>query len=118
MEREKFVYMDIVNYIRNRLKTVDPCLISQKRAYQVDIAGEGRGTFYVKIADGLIAVEPYDYRGYNARFVLSAGDLLDLVEKKQSALQLVQDEKVKIEGDWASIMELNGLLESLEAGQR
>lgn len=113
-EQKNLEYIDIVNCVRSRLKTVEPDIIPIKKAFQVDITGGAEGTFYIKIADGLIAVEPYDYRDHNARFMLSAEDLLDLMEKRLSISEALAEGKIHIEGDWDSVMEMNRILEQLK----
>lgn len=108
--RDELVYIDIVNYVRDRLKTADAGVISGKMAYQIDITGPGSGIFYIEIVEGFLAVEPYDYHDRDARFAISSDDLLDMMEGRLEFDTALAEGRLYIEGNWDRAMEMKKLL--------
>ncbi|WP_130861116.1 SCP2 sterol-binding domain-containing protein [Bacilliculturomica massiliensis] len=113
VKRAGMEYIDVVNFVREKLKTTDPAVIAGKAAYQIDLAGQGHGIFYIEIVDGFLAVEPYDYRDRDARLEVIFDDLLDIVEKKLDFEQAVREGRVFVDGNWDRAMELKKLFDQL-----
>ena len=53
-------------------------------AVQINVTGDGSGTFYVKAADGVLAVEPYDYKDHDVLLTADSAVLLELLEKAKT----------------------------------
>lgn len=113
LERETLSYMDTVNHVRDRLKTADASVISGRTAYQIDVTGQGSGIFYIEIADGFLAVEPYDYHDHDARFVLSSGDLLDILDGNLDIDAALTEGRLYVDGSWDRAMEVKKLIAQL-----
>lgn len=54
-------------------------------AAQVNVTGEGSGIFYVKAADGVLEVEPYDYMDHNVLLTADSAELLAALEAAKAA---------------------------------
>lgn len=54
-------YEEIVDLARSIFENADARMIFDHIAVQVNVHGEGEGTFYMEVADRSICIEPYDY---------------------------------------------------------
>ena len=84
--------------------------IKDKFAFQFDVTGDGGGTFYVEIKDGVLSVEPYEYNDRDARFEVSADTMVKLLDKKLDPVKAFTMGKLKIDGEMSKALELNKLL--------
>ena len=75
-------YEEIFERTKDRLTKATLRDISEQIAVQFNIVGEGHGSFYAKIADGKIDVQPYDYIDNDAYIIASAEELLYALENK------------------------------------
>lgn len=71
-------YEEIVLNVRDVFEFADARSIFVHIAVQVNIEGEGKGIFYIEVANRMICVEPYDYRDHDLLFI-TTGDVLDKV---------------------------------------
>ncbi|MCL2053550.1 MAG: SCP2 sterol-binding domain-containing protein [Oscillospiraceae bacterium] len=69
-----------------------------KLAYQINIKGEGEGTFYVEIIDDKITIEPYDYKDNDAELTISYKDLVGMIKGEKDSVKLFLTGKLKING--------------------
>ncbi len=68
-------------------------------AYQVDIIEEGHGAFYIKVENGTVDVEPYEYYDNDAKIIATAEQIIDLTKGKVNPIDLYHtgnDETVKL----------------------
>ncbi len=68
-------------------------------AYQVDIIEEGHGAFYIKVENGTVDVEPYEYYDNDAKIIATAEQIIDLTKGKVGPIDLYHtgnDETVKL----------------------
>jgi len=68
-------------------------------AYQVDITEEGHGAFYIKVENGTVDVEPYEYYDNDAKIIATAEQIIDLTKGKVDPIDLYHtgnDETVKL----------------------
>ena len=75
-------YEEIFERAKDRLKKIKAKEYFGEIAVQINIEGEGHGSFYVKIADGKTDVQPYDYVDNDAYIIASADELLYALENK------------------------------------
>lgn len=77
-------------------------------AAQVNVTGEGSGIFYVKAADGVLEVEPYDYMDHNVLLTADSAELL-------AALEAAKTAELAMEGDAESVAAFQAILGTLPA---
>lgn len=77
-------------------------------AVQVNVTGDGSGIFYVKAADGVLAVEPYDYLDRDVMLTADSEALL-------TALETAQTEALELEGDAEKVAAFRTILGTLPA---
>lgn len=77
-------------------------------AAQVNVTGEGSGIFYVKAADGVLEVEPYDYVDHNVLLTADSAELLAALEAAKAA-------ELAMEGNAESVAAFQAILGTLPA---
>lgn len=105
-------YEKIVSTVKKALAKADASKVKTTVAVQVDIVGEGEGAFYVKVDDGKLDVEPYEYYDHDAKLIVSAKDCVDLFGGKLDVVKAYQDGSIRVEGN---IEKLLGLKEMIPA---
>jgi putative sterol carrier protein len=97
---KKMTYEEIVAKAKELLTGADTSEINESHlAYQVNVVGEGEGTFYIEYDNGTINVEPYDYKDNDACFTAKAKLLLDIVAGKANPVQSFLTGKLKVDGN-------------------
>ncbi len=92
-------YEEIVGKVKKHFQAYKPAGAEDKVAIQVDITGEGEGAFYIEIADGKIAVEPYEYYEHDIKVVASADALMEIVDGTSDLVNANLTGKLYAEGD-------------------
>ncbi len=83
-------------------------------ALQITMSDEDcGGTFYAAVKDGVLAVEPYDYKDNNAMLDISKSDLLALIAGRKS-IDKVVDGGASIKGDVSVIDSLKAVLKTVK----
>ena len=83
-------------------------------ALQITMSDEDcGGTFYAAVKDGVLAVEPYDYKDNNAMLDISKSDLLALIAGRKSIDKAV-DDGASLKGDTAVIDYLKTVLKTVK----
>ena len=95
-------YEKIVSAVKKAIGKKDVSKMADV-AVQVDIIGEGEGAFYVAVKEGKVEVAPYEYYDYTAKYVVTADELMDVVNGKVAA-----DSVGSVEGDAAALAVLAG----------
>ena len=92
-------YEEIVGKVKKHFQAYKPAGAEDRVAIQVDITGEGEGAFYIEVADGKIAVEPYEYYEHDIKVVASADALMEIVDGKSDLVNANLTGKLYAEGD-------------------
>lgn len=87
-------------------------------AIQIDIVGEGEGAFYVKVNDGTLAIEPYEYYDHDAKLIISGKDCVDLFNGKLDAEKAYKAGKISVEGNLDSVLKLKDLIPAKPAAAK
>lgn len=103
-------YEKIVSTVKKSLAKADASKVKTTVAVQVDIVGEGEGAFYVKVDDGTLAIEPYEYYDHDAKLIVSAKDCVDLFGGKLDVVKAYEEGKIKAEGDVEKLLSLKEML--------
>lgn len=104
--QEEFImkYEEIVKKVKTAYAKADASKVEGHVAIQVDVTGEGEGAFYIEIADGKVAVEPYEYKDKDAKIIANAEDILAVVAGKKGA------DTLYVEGNTEKALVLNTLV--------
>ena len=92
-------YQDIVMTVREGFEFADARRIFEHVAIQVDIVGEGAGSFYIEIADRQATVEPYDYVDRDGKLIADGQTLIGLATGKVSWKEAYESGALKVEGN-------------------
>ena len=79
-------------------------------AMQINITGDGEGTFYAEYKNGKLSVEPYDYHDRNALLIADSKDFIKICEGKMDPIQAYFTGKLKVEGDLDKALVLRDLI--------
>ena len=82
-------------------------------AVEIDIAGEGEGTFYIELLDRKLYVEPYEYYDRDCQFIVTAEDFLKLADGSLNAVFAFTTGKLKVEGSLDKALEFQRIVEAV-----
>ena len=99
-------FNEIFTVVKEGLSGVDSSKIDPNFAVQVNLTGEGEGSFYIANKDGQFQVEPYTYSDRNGAITL-AGDLLMKIINGDAKAELeLAKGKIKIEGNPIALLKV------------
>lgn len=75
-------------------------------AIQIEVTEDGCGIFYAEVADGVLNVQPYDYRDNTAAVTLPLNTLFALLRRELVLTQAVAQEKAFVQGCMESAAKL------------
>ncbi len=96
--------------VKKTIKDADVSGIKENLAYQFTITGEGEGKFYAKIENGVLSVEPYDYKDNDAEFIASSDTLLKLLKGKTDPVAAFTLGKLKVNGNLDKALKLKEII--------
>ncbi len=92
-------YEALVDSLRQAYSSADASAIKEHVAIQFNVTGEGEGALYVKIADGQIDVQPYEYYDRDVLVTTSADALIAIAEGKLDPVHAFLTGKIKASGN-------------------
>lgn len=104
-------YEQLFRTIKEMFMKADVSNVSEHLAFQFNITGEGEGTFYAEVKDGVLYVEPYEYYDRDAIFICSADTLLKLASGKLDPIFAFTVGKLKVEGSLEKAMMLQKFIQ-------
>ena len=72
------------------------------------------GAFYMEYRDGVLNVEPYDYRDNNAMVTIMSGDFVKLIDGTLDLEKAVAKGSVEIVGDYGKAAQIKGIIEPVK----
>jgi len=105
-------YKEIVEKVKKNFGTADVSNYEDHLALQINITGEGEGSFYAEINDGKLSIEPYDYNDNNAMITASADDIIKIFSGKLDINKAAEAGKVEIAGDYAKALSIQPAIEN------
>ena len=75
-------YEKVFADLKKTMLKADATKLEGEFAFQCVIEGDGEGTFYFALKDGVLSVEPYDYVGATATFKATAKTYKDILTGK------------------------------------
>ncbi|MFQ9413794.1 MAG: alkyl sulfatase C-terminal domain-containing protein [Ruminococcus sp.] len=75
-------------------------------AIQIEVTEDGCGIFYAEVTDGVLNVQPYDYRDNTAAVTLPHSTLFALLRRETTLPEAVAQEKAFVQGCMESAAKL------------
>ena len=107
-------YEELVAKLQNAYGDVDASKIKDHLAIQFNVRGEADGALYLEIANGKLAVEPYEYYDSDILVTISAENLIALAEGKVDVLDAYNNGMLTAEGDLGKALLLKELVRKPE----
>lgn len=105
-------FEQIVSEIRANFQNVDLGKIDGKLAIQINLTGEGGGTFYVEVKDNVLSVEPYEYNDRDVALTLSVNNFFKIIHGKLDPVLAFTLGKLKAEGDLGKALVIKKLIKN------
>lgn len=108
-------YISAFEKIKSGLKDANTDQLTGDFAVQVNISNrDSAGAFYVAYFDGVLSVEPYDYKDNWAMLTISVADFMKLVSGKLDIEKALASGKLEVSGDLSKVRELTTLVKAPE----
>lgn len=108
-------YISAFEKIKSGLKDANTDKLTGDFAVQVNISNkDSAGAFYVAYFDGVLSVEPYDYRDNWAMITISVADFMKLVSGRLDIEKAIASGKLEVTGDLSKVQELTTLVKAPE----
>ncbi|MGN1403338.1 MAG: hypothetical protein ACI4XB_03345 [Ruminococcus sp.] len=104
-------FEEMFQQAKSALTKASAAKVTEHIAVQFNVTGEGEGIFYAEINNGLLAVEPYDYRDNDAILTADSAALL-------AALKNADTAKLNLEGNGEKIDAFRSVLATLPAPKK
>ena len=95
--------MDFIKKFEKLKKSFEKAVttgINETFAIQVNMTDDDcGGAFYISYIDGILSVEPYDYRDHTAMITAKSADFEKLIGRKIDLEKAVSEGKIDIEGN-------------------
>ncbi len=105
-------YKEIVEKVKKDFGKADVSNYEDHLALQINITGEGEGSFYAEINEGKLSIEPYDYNDNNAVITASADDIIKIFGGKLDMNTAAESGKLSIVGDYAKALSIQPVIEN------
>ncbi len=91
-------FNEILTKIRDKASKTDVSGV-EFLAVQVNVIGENCGVFYIEVKGGSVSVEPYEYNDRQCRIIITADDLVSLMNNKLDPVDAYNKGRIQVEGD-------------------
>lgn len=103
-------FQDYFKKLKDIFMEADVSKLDGDIAFQINLTGEGAGTFYAEYKNGKLSVEPYDYRDRDAALTADSKDFVKIAEGKMDPIQAYFLGKLKVDGDVSKALALKNLV--------
>ncbi|MBD5140768.1 MAG: SCP2 sterol-binding domain-containing protein [Ruminococcus sp.] len=103
-------FQDYFAKFREIFMAADVAKLDGDIAFQINLTGEGAGTFYAEYKNGKLSVEPYDYHDRDAALTADSKDFLKIAEGKMDPIQAYFLGKLKVDGDVSKALALKNMV--------
>lgn len=83
-------------------------------AIEIDIVGEGGGSFYIELKNGKLSVEPYEYYNRDCKFLVSGADFLSMCAGILDPVVAFTKGKLKVEGNIEKALEFSKIVNKVK----
>lgn len=98
-EVHEMTYEELVQKVRDAFAGADASQISEHVAIQFNVYGEGEGAFYLEIAGGKVAIEPFEYYDRDVIVYTPAAALVDIADGKLDFIEAYSSGRISAEGN-------------------
>ncbi|MCL1880899.1 MAG: SCP2 sterol-binding domain-containing protein [Oscillospiraceae bacterium] len=102
-------YEKVFEDVKKSLMKADTTVLEKDFAIQCNIQDEAAGAFYVAFKEGVLSVEPYDYKDCDAQLTANGDTFMKMFSKKLSGLEAHDKGLLGFEGDLEAVLALGGL---------
>ena len=92
-------YEEVVQKVKDAFAGADASKISEHVAIQFNVYGEGEGAFYLEIADGKIAIEPFEYYDRDVIVYTPAAALVEIADGKLDFIEAYTSGRISAQGN-------------------
>lgn len=92
-------YEQIFKQVKKNFEKADTKKIKREFAFQFNITGEGEGIFYAAFKDGVLSVEPYDYKDRDVIFTADGKTFIDISAGKLEPIDAIEHGKLAVDGN-------------------
>ena len=112
MAKKTMTYNEIVEKVKKEFGKADVSNYEDHLALQINITGEGEGSFYTEIDQGTLTIAPFDYNDNNATLTASAEDIISIFSGKLDINAAAEAGKLEIVGDYAKALSIQPVIEN------
>ena len=80
-------------------------------SYEFDVTGQGEGRFYLEVRDGVMDIQPFDYKNSLCSFSVDSGNLNRILSRSMSAVEAYSTGRLRVHGDVSAAFRLADALE-------
>lgn len=99
-------FFEMFDAAKAGLKNADVSGLNGHVAIQIEVTEDGCGIFYAEVTDGVLNVQPYDYRDNTAAVTLPHSTLFALLRRETTLPEAVAQEKAFVQGCMESAAKL------------
>lgn len=92
-------YEEIFKQVKKNFEKANAKNIKREFAFQFNITGEGEGIFYAAFKNGVLSVEPYDYKDRDVIFTADGKTLIDISSGKVEPIEAIEHGRLAVEGN-------------------
>lgn len=92
-------YEKIFKEVKKSFEKANTKNLNREFAFQFNITGEGEGIFYAAFKNGVLSVEPYDYKDRDVIFTADGKTLIDIVSGKIEPIEAIEHGRLAVEGN-------------------
>lgn len=92
-------YEKIFSEVRKNFKKAKVTDFTESFAFQFNITGEGEGIFYTEFKNGVLSIEPYDYKDRDVIFESDGKTLIAISSGKMEPIDAIKSGKLSIDGN-------------------
>lgn len=103
-------YENIVEKLQDTYLNASVDKVDGTIAVQFNVRGEGEGALYIKVSDGKVDVQPYEYYDRNAVVTIDSSVLIDIVSGKTDIESAYNDNRFRVDGDLGAVLLLKNIV--------
>lgn len=96
--------------LKNIFMEADLNKLHEDLAFQINLTGDGAGTFYAEYKGGKLSVEPYDYHDRDAALTADSEVFYKIAQGKLDPIQAFFKGSLKVDGNVTKALELKNLV--------
>lgn len=108
-------YEKMFSEVQKNFKKAKTTDFTESFAFQFNITGEGEGIFYVAFKDGVLAVEPFDYKDRDVIFETDGKTIIAIASGKMEPIEAIKSGKLSIDGNHELAKQLIFLINTSKA---